>query len=235
MSMDVVSASADAATERRRVIGTVGLVVAVAIALVLGIHPLGSSKLYDDGVRFTHHVGPFWVVIHYVGAILFLAVPTVIGAWSDTVVTPAGQVFARMATTISVGGVALAVLHLVGTDTLTFLAYKDTLASGLDGAVAGADVLLRLHAATLMAFVITLFVGVPAAASVAVAMDRDTSWRFWLPVAITVCSVASVVVTLLEAQWTALSEMGLFRPAVTLFLIWFGLISYRLRRPVVTG
>ena len=43
-------------------------------------------------------------------------------------------------------------------------------------------------------------------------------------------SLASVSVTLAERQWTTLSEMGLFRPAITVFLVWFGLISYRLRR-----
>ena len=230
--MNGVGDSDHQATQRRRLIGTMGVVVAVAIGLILGVHPLGSTELYDDGVRFVDHVGAFWVVIHFVGAILFLAIPTVIGAWSETLATPAGRVFARVAASTSTVGVALGVLHLAGTDTMTFLAYEDTLSRGLEGAVAGADVLLRLHAATLVAMVITLFVGLPAAAAVAVAMDRDWSWRFWLPVAITALAVTSVVVTLLEAQWTSLSEMGLFRPAVTLFLIWFGLVSYRLRRAV---
>ena len=219
-----------AGDERRRITGTVGLVIAIAVALILGVHPLGSTDLYDDGVRFTNHVSPFWVAIHVVGALLLLGVPTVVAAWGETVATPAGQVFARMAATISIAGVGLSLLHLTGTDTLTFLAYKDTLDSGVEGAVVGADVLLRLHAATLMAFVLSLFVGVPVAAALAMAMDRDYGWRFWMPVVTATLALTSATVTLLEGQWTTLSEMGLFRPAIVLFLIWFGLISYRLRR-----
>ena len=230
--MEAVSDTGHTAMRRRQVVGTLGVVVAIAVGLILGVHPLGSTELYDDGAQFTEHVGPFWVVIHFVGGILLLAVPTVIGAWSETLATPGGRVFGQVATTTAIGGVALGVLHLAGTDTMTFLAYEDTLASGLEGAVAGADVLLRLHAATLMAFVVTLFVAVPAAAALAASMDRDWTWRFWLPAAITALSVTSVSVTLVESQWTSLSEMGLFRPAVTLFLIWFGLVSFRLRRPL---
>ena len=97
--MNGVHDSHDAATQRRQLIGTMGVVVAVAIGLILGVHPLGSTELDDDGVRFVDHVGAFWVVIHFVGAILFLAIPTVIGAWSETLATPAGRAFARVATT----------------------------------------------------------------------------------------------------------------------------------------
>jgi hypothetical protein len=218
------------AFERRRVSGTIGVVVAVAGGLILGVHPLGSSALYDDGPRFAHHVDYFWVTIHFVGAILFLAMPAVFAAAGGTRAAPAAHVFGRMATSISIGGVALAVLHLAGTDTMTFLAYKDTLDSGIEGAEAGADVLLRLHAATLMAWVLTLFVALPAAAALAAATDRDWSWRLWLLVATAALATASVSVTLSERQLTTLSEMGLLRPAMVLFLLWFGLLSYRLHR-----
>ena len=218
------------AIERRRATGTIGVIVAIAVGLILGVHPLGSSDLYDDGPRFTHHVGYFWVTIHFVGAILLLAVPAVIAASSATLVTPAAHALGRIATSVSIGGVTLAVLHLAGTDTMTFLAYEDTLDSGIEGAAAGADVLLRLHAATLMAFVLTLFVALPAAEALAVAMDRDWSWRFWLPAVTSVLATASVCVTLGARQWTTLSEMGLLRPAMVLFLLWFGLVSFRLHR-----
>jgi hypothetical protein len=228
--MTNVGVDLDAATERQHVIGTFGVVIAVSVAVILGVHPWGSTDLYDDGAEFVDHVGPFWVVIHFVGAVLFLGMPTVIGAWADTLRTPAGQVFGKVATSISVGAVALGVLHLVGTDTTSFLTYEDTLASGQQGAVVGADVLLRIHAATLMAFVIAMFVAVPIAVALANGLDRDRGWRFWLPVAIVGLSVAAVSVTLVEGQWTTLSEMGLFRPAVTLFLTWFGLVAYGLRR-----
>jgi hypothetical protein len=216
--------------DRRRVTGTTGVVVAVAVGVLLGGHPLGSTDLYNDGPRFTHHVGYFWVTIHFLGALLLLAVPAVVSAASDAMLRPAAQVFGRIATSVSIGGVALAVLHLAGTDTTTFLTYENTLNSGIEGATAGADVLLRVHAATLTAFVLTLFVALPAAFAVATALERDWTWRFWLPVATSVVATASLCVTLAERQWTTTSEMGLLRPAMVLFLVWFGLVSYRLRR-----
>jgi hypothetical protein len=222
--------SEDVVAARLRVVGTLGVVVAVAIAVILGVHPWGSTGLYDDGTRFVDHVGGFWVAIHFVGAMLFLAVPVVLAAWAERFASPTGHVFAKLAATASIVGTALGVLHLAGTDTVTFLAYEDTLASGIDGAVVGADVLLRLHAATLVAFVTTQFVAVPTAAAAAAALDRDWGWRFWLPVTIAALSVTSVSVTVVEGQWTTLSEMGLFRPAVTAFLVWFGLVAYGLRR-----
>ena len=234
METERIGAHVGTELDRQRVVGTLGLVVAISIAVVLGVHPLGSTELYDDGVRFTDHVGPFWVSIHFVGGLLLLAIPVIIGAWADTFTAAAPHVFGRLAATVSVGAAALGVLHLAGTDTVTFLTYQDTLARGVDGAAAGADVLLRIHAATLSAFVMSMFVALPGAAALACVSGRDRTWRFWLPLAITVLSVASLIVTLAAGQWTSLSEMGLFRPAVTLFVIWLGLISYELRRAAAT-
>ena len=219
----------DGGVQRRRATGTLGVVVTVAVAVILGVHPLGSTDLYDDGPRFVEHVGAFWVVIHFVGAILLLAVPVVLAGWVRTLGAASSQVFGRLTVIVAVVGVTLAMLHLVGTDTTTFLAYEDTLESGVGGAAIGADVLLRVHAATLMAWVMSMFVAMPAGAAAAAASDHDWSWRFWLPAATAVVSVASVSVTLTERQWTTLSEMGLLRPAITLFLVWFGLTAYRLR------
>jgi hypothetical protein len=164
----------DTPMQRQRVTGTLGVVVTLAVAVILGVHPFGSTGLYDDGPRFVDHVGPLWIVVHLAGAILLLAVPVVIAGWAETLGAAAGHVFGRLTATVSVVAAALAVLHLVGTDTMT------------------------------------------------------------LPVAIATMSVASVAVTVVERQWTTLSEMGLLRPAITLFLVWFGLTSYRLRhRPAV--
>jgi hypothetical protein len=218
------------AMDRQRLVGTLGVVIAVSVAVILGAHPFGDTELYDDGSKFVDHVGWFWVVIHVVGAVLFLGIPTVMSTWADTLQAPVAQVFGRMAASISTGAVALAVLHFVGTDTTSFITFKDTVASGQEGAASGADVLVGIHAATLMALVITLFVAMPLAAALATAFDGDRGWRFWLPMAIAGLSVAAASVTLRERQWTTLSEMGLLRPAITLFVIWLGLIGYRLRR-----
>ena len=54
----------------------------------------------------------------------------VIASWAETLVAATSQVFGGLTVTVSVVAVALAVLHLVGTDTMTFLAYEDTLAAG---------------------------------------------------------------------------------------------------------
>jgi hypothetical protein len=230
MAMNGTFDGGDAAMQRRQVTGTLGIVVTLAVALILGVHPVGSTGLYDDGPRFVEHVGVLWVVIHVFGAVLLLAIPVVTAGWAETLSTPASQVFGKLTVTVSIVAVALAVLHLVGTDTMTFLAYEDTLASGVDGAEVGADVLLRVHAATLVGWVITMFVAVPLGAAAATASDHDWTWRFWLPLVTATVAVASVSVTLVARQWTTVSEMGLLRPAITLFLVWFGLTSYRLRR-----
>ena len=223
----------EAVMQRRQVTGTLGIAVTIAVAVILGVHPFGSTGLYDDGTRFVEHVGPLWVIIHFAGAVLLLAIPVIVASWAETLDAAASQVFGKLTVTVSVVAVTLAVLHLVGTDTMTFLAYEDTLASGIDGAVIGADVLLRVHAATLMAWVMSMFVALPIVAAVATASDRVWSWQFWLPAAIATVSLASVSVTLVEGQWTTLSEMGLLRPTITLFLVWFGLTSRRLRRSSV--
>ena len=146
MAMSGTPGVGDAVMRRQQVTGTLGVVVTVAVAVILGVHPFGSTGLYDDGPRFVEHVGALWVVIHFAGAMLLVAVPI--------------------------------------------------------------------------------------AAAVASVCDHDWSWRFWLPATIAAMSLGSVSVTLVQSQWTTLSEMGLLRPAITLFLVWFGLTAYRLRRPV---
>ena len=64
----------DAAMQRQHVTGTLRVVVTLAVAIILGFHPFGSTDLYDDGARFVEHVGALWVVIHLAGAVLFLAI-----------------------------------------------------------------------------------------------------------------------------------------------------------------
>ena len=193
MAMNGTFDGGGAAMQRRHVTGTLGIVVTLAVALILGVHPFGSTGLYDDGPRFVEHVGVLWVVIHVVGAVLLLAIPVVAG-WAETLRTPASQVFGRLTVTVSVVAVALAVLHLVGTDTMTFLAYEDTLASGVDGAeVSGCPPSCPRR--QLMGWVMTMFVAVPLGAAVATASDHDWTWRFWLPLATAAVAVASVSVT----------------------------------------
>ena len=104
--MTNITVNPNAARQRQQVIGTFGVVIAVSVAVILGVHPWGSTDLYNDGVEFVDHVGPFWVAIHFVGAMLFLGMPTVIGAWADTLRTPAGQVFGKVAASWPAGRAA---------------------------------------------------------------------------------------------------------------------------------
>ena len=55
----------------------------------------------------------------------------------------------RMRAMMSVAGVGVGAIHLAGTDTMTFWAFRDTYdaAEGSEAAAIGVDVLLRLHAA----------------------------------------------------------------------------------------
>jgi hypothetical protein len=68
----------DFARSQHRMTGTLGLVITVSVAVILGVHPRGSTGLYDDGVRFTEHVGWFWIAIHFVGAFFFVGIPAAI-------------------------------------------------------------------------------------------------------------------------------------------------------------
>ena len=217
--------------EERELAGKVGLISAVMVALILGVHPPGSTELYSDGRDLVEHVGLFWLVIHLVAALVLLVLPVVMRYAADTRVSPGGVLFGRLAAQLAAAGVALGVLHLVGTDAVALVAYQDTLdqASDEPAALIGADVLLRLHAATLAAWIVAFFISLPLATAISVWFDGERGWRVWLPALAVGCHVAALLVTLAERQWTTLSEMGLFRPGAVLFVVWFGLLSRDLR------
>jgi hypothetical protein len=219
----------DQVTEERRVAGTVGVVVAIGLAVVLGIHPPADTALYDDPIEFVDHVGLYWILLHLAAAVLFLALPVAVIAWADTLQSPAARVVGRICGTVSIVGVAIGVVHLVGTDAITFEFFADTLDSGAPAAETVADGLLRLHAATLTSFMVTLFFGVPLFAAAASWLDGRRDWHCWLPAAAVVLVVASLAVTISERQYTTLSEMGLFRPGATLLIIWLFLVGRELR------
>ncbi len=224
------SATTHALRHKQAVAGSVGLALPVLLAVILALHPPASTELYDDGVRFVLHVDGFWVGLHVAAAVVLLGLPLVIGAWADSARTPAGALFADLAAKVSVAGVALGALHLVGTDTVTFLAYQDTLAAGGEATATGADVLLRLHAATLAVWTVVLFVAVPLAAAISAWLDATRGWQFVLPLATAALAVAAVTVTMVERQWTTVSEMILFRSSATLLLVWVFLCGFTLRR-----
>lgn len=228
--MGGAEATAHHVVRQRHIAGSMGMGMAVLLAVILGAHPAGTTELYADGVRFVEHVTPFWVVIHLLAGIVLLGLPLVVGAWARLARSPGAALLADLAAKLSVVGVAVGVLHLVGTDTVTFLAFQQTLAANGESAAVGADVLLRLHAATLTVWAIGLFVAVPSAAAVASWLDGERTWRFLLPAVIAVLAVAAVTVAMIERQWTTLSEMVLFRSSTTLFLVWLFVVGWNLRR-----
>lgn len=217
--------------------GSIGLGAVILLAVLLALHPFGTTGLYDDGERFLDHVNVFWVVIHLLGSVVFLAFPTMISTWARNLDGVAASYFGRWATHAALIGMGVGVLHLLATDTMTFVAFADTFDAG-DGSEAvsvGADLLLRIHAATLTAWVIGFFFAVPALAGIAAHRDgRFPAWYSWLAWAAAALALASVIVTFAEGQWTTFSEMGLFRSGATLAALWIGFTAWWMRRGSIT-
>ncbi|MGH9119684.1 MAG: hypothetical protein ACRD0A_17965 [Acidimicrobiales bacterium] len=78
---DAGPAATPSSAAMRHVAGTLGIVIAVLAAVILGVHPPGSTDLYDDGVEFIDHIGPLWIAIHLLAALVLLGVPAVVAAW----------------------------------------------------------------------------------------------------------------------------------------------------------
>ena len=116
---------------------------------------------------------------------------------------------------------------------MSFHAFADTFeaGSGSEAVTVAADLLLRLHASTLVAWVVTFFFGFTAVLGLAAHSDgRFPVWFVWMPWVGAAAALASVVVTLAERQWTTLSEMGLFRTSATLLVLWLLVATWWMRR-----
>ena len=76
---------------------------------------------------------------------------------------------------------------------------------------------MRIHASTLTAWGVTFFIAPPLVVGFAVHADgRFPSWFAWLAWLGAAVGLASVIITLVEEQWTTLSEMVLFRSSASL-------------------
>ncbi len=213
--------------------GNIGFWAVIAVAVVLGVHPPGTTELYSDGGEFLEHVDGFWVVIHVVAAVVLLVLPVIIAAWAKGLAGTRARLLGQWAVYIAVTGVTIGVVHLVATDTTTFLAFSNTFASGggSEAVTVAADLLLRIHAATLTAWVLSLFVVFPVV--LGLAARADGRFPMWFPLLAwlgSLLALASIAVTLAEEQWTTLSEMGLFRPAAVLLVVWLVLATWWMRR-----
>lgn len=223
----------DRRTDEISLAGNVGFWAVVLTTVVLLIHPFGTTELYGDGQQFLEHVDVLWVTIHFVVALLFMVLLLPINVWARNLSTTTARTWGRLATLVAIAGTAVGLFHLTATDTTTFVAFADTFESeaGSESANLGGDLLLRLHAATFAAWVTSYFFAVPALVAVAAWQDRRfPAWQTMLAVIASVLAAVSVVLTLGEGQLTTLSEVGIFRPSVTLFLIWMLTTTWWMRR-----
>lgn len=218
--------------ESLRIAGNIGLMATLVLVVVLVVHPFGRTELYDDGVRFSDHIGGFWIVIHVVAVLALIASPLVIGIWARALGTVGARIVGQWASVVATLGMALGALHLVGTDTMTFVFFEDTLQAGGDSeaTLTSADLLLRLHGATLFTWVLAFWFAVPALLAVAVGLDdRLPRWLSALAAASALFQVAALGVTASASQWTTLSETILFRTGATLLLAFLLLQSLSMR------
>lgn len=182
-----------------RSVGVIGLACAVGVAVILGIHPLGSTDVYDDGQAFLEHVGWFWVAIHFVATPLLFGLALVIRQWASGLTVPAARVIGQWAGMVALAGMAIGALHLVGTDTVIFLAFSDTFeaANGSEAALIGADLLLRIHAATLTSWIVDFWFLTPLLVTAALAVQGDQPrWLIAIAGLSAQCRLVSVVLFL---------------------------------------
>lgn len=77
--------------------GNLGFWFIVVLTAVLLIQPFGTTELYDDGHQFLDHVDVLWVIVHFAGAVLFLAILLPIGTWARHLGTEKARAFGRWA------------------------------------------------------------------------------------------------------------------------------------------
>lgn len=232
----IVTSSTDV-TEGDRAVGTIGLVSAVGVAVILGVHPFGTTDMYDDGQQFLEHVGWFWIAIHFLAAPLLFGFAPVVWRLAAGLTVPAARMVGYWAAMTAVGGMAVGALHLVGTDTVTFFAFTDTFNAAGGGAneaaALSADLLLRLHAATLVTWIVAFWFMVPLLIALALYLEGDRP--VWMTAAAgfsALCQVVAVALFLAAGQHTTASETGFFRIGVTVLVVLIGLVSWNMRRGV---
>ncbi len=233
-----MATTVDAQRQEIRFAGQIGFWAVITLAVLLGVHPLGTTELYDDGQQFLEHVNWFWVTIHFIGAFLFIALLVVFWAWARNLAPGRARVLGQLGLMAAIAGTGVGSLHLIATDTMTFIAFTDTFVAGsdTDAVRVGADVLLRLHASTLTAWTLSYYTAVPLLMAFAARADgRFPGWYSLLAFLGAVGAAASVVVTAAAGQWTTLSEMGIFRPAVVLLAVWLLVTSWWMRSGTLEG
>lgn len=224
--------------EGNRAAGTIGLACMIGVAVILGIHPFGTTELYDDGQQFLDHVNWFWVTIHLVATPLLFGIPLVIWRWASILQNPVARLVGAWAAMVAIAGMAIGAIHLIGTDTVTFFAFADTYeaAGGSEAAEIAADLLLRLHAATLVAWIVAFWLVTPLLLTAALYIEGDRpTWLTAVAALSALCQVISVVLFFQAGQHTTASENGVFRIGVTLLIALIGVMAWELRRGAPVG
>ena len=211
--------------------GRIGWIATLALGVILAVHPLGTTSLYADGAAFLDHVGPFWIAIHLIAGLLLLAWPLVLWTWASTLSDPGSRLLGRWAAWVCSIGMAVGVLHLIATDTTTFVMFRETFeaASESEAALVGVDLLLRLHAATLTAWVTSFWFAVPALLGFACARNGSPAWMTGLAAFAALAQVGALALTFASEQWTTLSETIVFRAGATALIAWFLVTTWQLR------
>lgn len=213
--------------------GRAGFVSAVVVAAVLAVHPPATTETYSAGEPFLEHVGFFSVVLHLIATAGLLVWPATIAVWGKNLATVEARFAGRVATTTATAAVAIGAVHMIAIDTLAFEFFRPTYAAGggSEAAAIGLDLLVRIHAASLSAWVVVAFIGLPAALGWASLRDgRMPGWSTPLAFAGAALPVVALVITLNERQWTTMSEMVVFRTGATLLIVWVILTSWRMWR-----
>jgi hypothetical protein len=205
----------------RRPVGIAALVATAWLLIGNVTHPIGTTEQYSDGVAFVEHAAStYWVVNHVLIAMALLVAPWLAWVWAQHLQSARARVVAPFAVILTCIGVAFGVLHVGGIDGVSLAAWNRLLARGGEAAPIGADVLLHVHLATMIAWSITLWGGAQTALGVTELLEGR---RRWLGVLLLVCGAlgfAFVFTIALQGQLTALSEGLLFRPSTAGFTLW---------------
>lgn len=218
----------------RRTVGTIGLVVTGILVVGNAIHPFdGSTELYGDITAFAEKAtGGVWVIDHLVLAVVLLAIPWVASVWRDSLQDARARLWGGFAVIAVLVGTVIGTVHLGGVDGAAMGSYGELLRDPASGemAVAAGEVLLRVHMATFMSWVLSFYAVAQLLLARATWLEGRHRWLGALLALGGLLAAASVVVTAVEGQLTTLSEPLLFRPSTVTITVWLVVASLDLRR-----
>lgn len=224
-------------TTTARTVGTVGLWTTTLLVLGNLLHPFdGSTALYADITAFAGKAeGALWIGVHLGVAVLMLVVPWLVQAWASASDVTRTRLVGRLAFATSLVGTAIGTIHLAGVDGAALGSFADLLDPADPVTATAGAVLLRLHLATFLSWVLAFWMATQALLGVAVILDGRRRWLGGLLLIGSALAAGSVIVTAVEGQLTTLSEPLLFRTSTLPFTVWLFAASMDLRDHGRTG